>query len=58
LQKIALEAGAHMNLSKFHRDYLTLQGVMILPKRRENTGIVKTREKECVPVVPEYERGD
>lgn len=45
-----------MNLSKFHRDYLTLQGVLIMPKSRVISKPVQDREKEHVPVVPEYER--
>ena len=45
-----------MTPSKFHRDYLTLQDVLILPKSRVISKPVQDREKEYVPVVPEYER--
>jgi hypothetical protein len=45
-----------MNLSNFHRDYLTLQGVILLPSRRVISKQFEQKEKEAVPMVPMYER--
>jgi len=50
--------GDDMNLSHFHRDYLALQGVLILPKSRTVSRPIEDRTGKNVPVVPEYERGD
>ena len=43
-------------LSQFHRDYLTMQGVLILPKSRVISKPVQDREKEVVIKVDMYER--
>ena len=43
-------------LSQFHRDYLTMQGVCLLPKSRVISKPVQDKEKENVPIVAMYER--
>lgn len=47
-----------MKLSNFAKSYLAMQGIIILPKPRVISKPVQDREKECVPDVPEYARGD
>ena len=43
-------------LSQFHRGYLTMQGVSLLPKSRVISKPVQDKEKEVVIKVDMYER--
>ena len=43
-------------LSQFHRDYLTMQGVILMPSSRVVSKPVHDREKEVVIKVNQYER--
>lgn len=45
-------------ISKFAKSYLTMQGVLILPESRVISKPVQDREKEDLPIVAMYERGD
>jgi len=43
-------------MKQFCAEYLAMQGVLIMPPARVASKQVETREREFVPVVPEYER--
>jgi hypothetical protein len=43
-------------MKQFHRDYLAMQGVIILPKSRIVSRQMESREKENLPEVMQYER--
>lgn len=43
-------------MNDFCKNYLALQGVIILPKSRVISKPIQEREKEVVPKVMQYER--
>jgi len=45
-------------MKDFAKSYLAAQGVVILSPSRRTSTIVKKKEPEFVPVVPQCERGD
>jgi hypothetical protein len=48
-----------MSIDSFSREYLRLQGVIIMPAPRAiSRPVTERREEETVPMVPMYERGD
>jgi len=44
-------------MKDFEKEYLAMQGVLILPPCRKPSRPYERREEQFVPVVPEYERG-
>ena len=58
VDRVRFHGGYSMKISDFAKEYLAMQGVLILPPCRKPSKPYERPEEPFVPVVPEYERGD